>query len=104
MQDQQVDLVDSQLAGALAEAAQRLVIAVVADPNLGLQEHLRAIQPRTAHRFPNLPLVAVGSRCVNVPVAGRDRRCDRGPRLISGCLEHSQTQPGQLDTVVQHHR
>src|SRR5512133_3852678 len=35
MQDQQVDLVYSKLAGALVEAVQRLVIAVVADPDLG---------------------------------------------------------------------
>jgi hypothetical protein len=30
MQDQQIDLVDAELAGALLEAVQRLVVAVVA--------------------------------------------------------------------------
>jgi hypothetical protein len=38
VQDQQVDLVDAELAGALVEGVQRLVISVVADPDLGLQE------------------------------------------------------------------
>jgi hypothetical protein len=36
VQDQQVDLVDSELAGAFVEAVQGLVVAVVADPDLGL--------------------------------------------------------------------
>ena len=41
VQDQQVDLVDAELTGALLEAVQRLVVSVVADPDLGLQEDLR---------------------------------------------------------------
>ena len=40
VQDQQVDLLDAELAGALVEAVQRFVVAVVADPDLGLQEDL----------------------------------------------------------------
>jgi hypothetical protein len=40
VQDQQVDLVDAELPGALLKAVQRLVIAVVADPDLRLQKHL----------------------------------------------------------------
>ena len=103
MQDQQIDLVDTELAGALLEAVQRLVVAVVADPDLGLQEDLRAVQPRNAERFSDLPLVAVGSGGVNVSVASRERRLDRGSGLVSGCLEHAQTQRGQLDAVVQRH-
>jgi hypothetical protein len=41
VQDQQVDLVDPELAGAFFKAVQGLVVAVVADPDLGLQEDLR---------------------------------------------------------------
>ena len=37
VQDQQVDLVDAELGGALVEAVQRLVVAVVADPDPGAQ-------------------------------------------------------------------
>jgi hypothetical protein len=40
VEDQQVDLLDAELARALLEPVQRLVIAVVGDPDLGLQEHL----------------------------------------------------------------
>jgi hypothetical protein len=40
VQDQQVDLVNAELAGALFEAAQLLVVSVVADPDLGLQVDL----------------------------------------------------------------
>jgi hypothetical protein len=38
MQDQQVDPVDVELAGALVEGVQHLVVAVVTDPDLGLDE------------------------------------------------------------------
>ena len=40
VQDQEVDLVDAELPGALLEAVQRLVVSVVADPDLGLQEDI----------------------------------------------------------------
>ena len=70
VQDQQVDLVDAELAGALLEAVQGLVVAVVADPDLGLHEHLGAVQVRRGDRFADLPLVAVRGGGVDVPVAG----------------------------------
>ena len=44
MQDQQVDLVDPELAGALLKTMQCLVKALVADPDLGLQKHFRSVQ------------------------------------------------------------
>jgi hypothetical protein len=83
VQDQQVDLVDSKLAGALVEAVQRLVVAVVADPDLGLQKDLRAVQARTAHRFSDLPLVVfVPDRMVKERIrnAGEPGQRPRGQR------------------------
>ena len=68
VQDQEVDLLDGELAGALLEAVQRLVVSVVADPDLGLQEELRAVQVGAVHRLADLALVAVGRRRVDVPV------------------------------------
>src|SRR5437764_7776352 len=41
VEDQQVDLIDTELAGALLEAAQSFVIPIVTDPDLRLQEDLR---------------------------------------------------------------
>jgi len=40
VEDQQVDLIDTELAGALLEAVQSFVIPVVTDPDLRLQEDL----------------------------------------------------------------
>ena len=71
MQDQQVDLVDAELAGALVERVQGLVVAVVADPDLGLDEHLVAVEPG-ARGWPRRPRArcrrrrrcrCAGSRC-----------------------------------------
>ena len=77
VQDQQVDLVDAELAGALVEGVQRLVISVVADPDLGLQEDRRTTALRRVYRFADLALVAVGGGRVNVAVAGAERGRDR---------------------------
>src|SRR5438034_10927430 len=41
VEEQQVDLVDAKLAGALLEAVQSFVVTVVADPDLRLQENVR---------------------------------------------------------------
>ena len=85
VQDQQVDLVDAELAGALVEAVQRLVVAVVADPDLGLQEDLpRGDACERVHRFADLALVAVGGGRVDVAVAGVERGRDRAARVSSG--------------------
>lgn len=60
VQDQQVDLLDAELAGALVEGVQRLVVAVVADPDLRLDEDLVAGETEAADRLADLALVAVG--------------------------------------------
>jgi hypothetical protein len=45
VQDQQVQLIDPELSAGLLEGVQRLVVAVVADPNLGLNEDLGPFTP-----------------------------------------------------------
>ena len=101
VQDQQVDLVDAELAGALLEAVQGLVVAVVADPDLGLQEHLTAVHPGGGDRLADLPFVAVGGGGVDVAVAGLQRGGHRGPGLLRRGLEHPESEGGQGDAVVQ---
>ncbi len=65
--------IDAQLAGALVEGVQRLVVALVGDPDLRLDEDLRAVEPRAADRLSGLSLVAVRRRSVDVPVADGQR-------------------------------
>jgi hypothetical protein len=60
VQEQQVDLVDAELAGALVEAVQRLVVAVVGDPDFRLDENLRPVDARVGEAFADLLLVEVG--------------------------------------------
>jgi hypothetical protein len=64
-----LDPADDGLAGALVEGVQRLVIPVVAHPDLGLREDRRPAALRRAHRFADLALAAVCGGRVNVPVA-----------------------------------
>ena len=52
VQDQQVDLVDAELARALVEAVQRLVVAVVGDPDLRFDEDLRPVDVRVGEPSP----------------------------------------------------
>lgn len=44
VQDQHVDPIDAELRGTLLEGVQRLVVAVVADPHLGLEHHVVAVE------------------------------------------------------------
>ena len=104
VQDQQVDLINSELAGALLKTVQRLVVAVVTDPDLGLQEHLGPVQPRAVHGFPDLPLVTVGSGGVDVAIARFQRGRHGGPSFIRRGLEHTQSEGGHDDAVVQRQR
>ena len=90
VQDQQVDLLDAELPGALLEGVQRLVVSVVADPDLGLQEHLRRSSLGAVDRLADLALVAVGRRGVDVPVPGAERGADGISGLVWGRLEDAE--------------
>ena len=93
VQDQQVDAVDAELAGALVERVEGFVVAVVADPHLGLDEHLVAVDAGAADGLADLALVGVGGGGVDVAVARRagplrrrrrSRRAGSGRRRIRG--------------------
>jgi hypothetical protein len=101
VQDEQVDLVDAELAGTLVEGVQRLVVAVVADPDLRLQEHLLARDARVAEGFADLALVAIGGRSVDVAVADVEGGSDGSTGLFGRRLEDAEAEGGHPDTVVQ---
>jgi hypothetical protein len=61
VQDQQVDLVNTQLGRALVECVQRLVIAVIADPDLRLDEDLAAVNARAADPLGDLTFVCIAA-------------------------------------------
>ena len=101
VQDQQVDLLDAELASALVEAVQRLVVPVVADPDLGLDEDLGAVDAGLGDGLADLALVAVRGGGVDVPVAGRQRGLDGRTGLLGRGLEYAQADGGDLYAVVQ---
>jgi len=101
VQDQQVDLVDAEFAGALVEAVQGFVVAVVADPDLRLEEDLGPVEAGFGDGLADMAFVAVGGGDVDVPVAGRQRRLDGGAGLVGRGLEDAEAQRGHLDAVVQ---
>src|SRR4051794_22784526 len=69
VEDEEVDLVDAELAGALVEGVQRLVVAVVADPDLGLDEHVVTVDAAALDGVADAAFVGVGGGGVDVPVA-----------------------------------
>ena len=101
VQDQQVDPVDAEFAGALVEGVQRLVVAVVTDPDLRLDEHVVAGQARVADGLADFAFVAVRGGGVDEPVAGRERRAHGLRGDVRRCLEHPEAERGHLDAVVQ---
>jgi hypothetical protein len=101
MQQQQVEPVDAELAGALVERVQRGVVAVVADPDLCLEEHLVAGDVGAADAFADLSLVAVGGGRVDMTVPEAQGLLDRGGRDIGRGLEDAEPDGGHRDAVVQ---
>lgn len=105
VQDQQVDLVEAELARALVEGVQGLVVAVVGDPHLRLDEDLRAVEAgatqKPTQRLAHLALVAVGRSGVDVPVTGGQRRLDGRNRLVRVRLEDAEPEGRHLDAVVE---
>jgi hypothetical protein len=73
MEDQQVDLLDVELSGALLERVQRFVVSVVADPDLCFHEHVGAVNVQAVDRFADLALVAVSRGGVDVPIPSVER-------------------------------
>jgi hypothetical protein len=101
VKQQQVDLLDAELAGTLVERVQGLVVAVVADPHLGLDEHLGAVHARAANTLTHLTLVEVGGSGVDQPVADPERLLDRCRGDIRRRLEDTESDRRHLDTIVQ---
>jgi hypothetical protein len=101
VQDEQVDLVDTELAGALVEGVQRGVVAVVADPDLGLDEHVGPAHARAADALADLALVGVGRRGVDEAVPDAKCSLDRLDRLLRRGLEDAEAEGGHHNPVVQ---
>ncbi len=101
VEDQQVQLVDVELAGRLRECVERLVEAVVAHPNLRLDEDLVARNARAADALADPALVSVRGGGVDVAVAGLERGDNRGRRLIGWGLEDAEAEGRHADAVVQ---
>jgi hypothetical protein len=78
---------------------QRLVVAVVADPDLGLEEALRPIYIGTVYGLSNLALVAVGRRGIDVPVPRVERGSNGVSGLIGGRLKDPEPDYGYLDAI-----
>ena len=103
VEDEQVDLVDPELAGALVEGVQGGVVAVVADPDLSLDEDIRSCQAGAADGLADLALVGIGGSGVDVAVPRAQRGLDGVDRLLGRGLEDAEAECGHLDAVVQGH-
>ena len=80
---------------------QRGVVAVVADPDLRLEEHLVAGDARAADAFADLSLVGVGGGRVDMTVAEVEGLLDRGGRDIGRGLEDAEPYGRHLHTVIE---
>jgi hypothetical protein len=94
---------DAELSRALVERVQRLVVAVVADPHLGLDEHLSPIQAGAADTLADLSLVEVRRRGVYEAIAHAQRFDDRSRGHLRRSLEDTETERRHPHTVVQGH-
>ena len=82
MQNQQVDPVDSELRRAFLETVQRLVVSVVADPDLGFEEDVVPGDLGARERLPHLAFVVVRRGGVDVSIAEFQSRGHGGPSVF----------------------
>src|SRR5918996_3130422 len=75
--------IDTELPRTLLKTVQGVVVAVVADPDLGLQKHLGTVHTRGVNGLTHLPFVAVRGGSVDVPIAGVLQTSRRPPRFGS---------------------
>src|SRR5699024_3685441 len=101
VQQQQIDLLNTQFPSRLIKAVQRLVVAVVGDPQLGLDEDLGAVQARLLDALADLALVAIGGCGIDQTVANAQGLSDCGDGLLRRGLEDAEAQRGHGDTIVQ---
>jgi hypothetical protein len=99
VEDEQVDLLDAELPGALLEAVQRLLAAVVRDPDLRFEEDVGAVEAGSADRVGDLALVAIGGGGVDVAVTDIERGADGVARLVRRRRKDAEAERGHADAV-----
>jgi hypothetical protein len=87
VEDEQVDPVDAELAGALVKGVESLLVAVVAAPDLGLDEHVVAIYSAATDGVTDTALVVIGGDGVDVSVPDAQGGLDGGGGLVGRGLE-----------------
>jgi hypothetical protein len=79
---------------------QRGVVAVVADPDLRLEEHFVSGNAGSAKTFTNLGLVEIRGCSVDEPVALGEGGFDRIRGLFGWTLKDPEADCGDLDAIV----
>src|SRR5581483_8622590 len=100
MQDQQINLFDAEFAGAFVERVQRGVVAVVVDPDLGLDEYVVAGEARTTNALANLALVGIRGGRIDEAIAAIQGFRDRSGRDIGRRLKHAEAERRHRNAVV----
>src|SRR2546427_13278928 len=101
MKDEQVELLDVELARALVASVEGLVVTVIADPHLRLDEDVRAVDARAANRRTDLALIEVSSGGIDEAVTRGQGGVDSGFRLFIWDLKDSEAKGWQFDAIVQ---
>ena len=101
VQDEQINLLEAELRRRLLKSVQRLIVSVVGDPNLGLDEDVRAVEAGTAQRLPDPLFVAVGSGSVDVAVSDLEGSLHSHHRFLGRGLVDTKANLGKGDAVVQ---
>jgi hypothetical protein len=103
MQQQQVQLLDAKLRHTFFERMQGRFVAVVADPDFGLDEHLITSETGATNPLADLTLVQICSGCIDVTIANAQGLGDRRARAFRRRLEHAESDDRHLDPIVQFH-
>jgi hypothetical protein len=99
--EEQVEVVEAHVRQALVERAQDVIALLPVVVQLAGHEDLAAVQAGLTHRLPDLLLVAVHLRGVDVPVADLQGGPGRLGRVGGLDLEDAEAELRDLDAVVE---
>ena len=101
MEQVQVHVVHAEPAETCVEGAEASLMAEVADPQLGGDEHFGPGDPAPRESFGHLALVEIRGSGVDEAVSILDRPLDRARRLLGRSLKDPEPESRHLDAVVQ---
>ena len=102
VQQIEVDGIEPELAqGAVARIAHRIFVTIFADPELGRDEQIGALNAAFGDRLADFPLIAIDGSCIDQALAFGQCGLDGSNGVLRCGLEHAEAKRRHVHAVVE---